>query len=219
MSQHQWLDWCQIEAVVSDNANIYGKPNFDEFKDHRHDQSIITNLVIKNNIKLFNPKSKSLNGSRDFNLAGCKINILQDSKLEIWQQAFPDCVISNQKTNLDTKPSNEEFTAVFANNCNQEDELPKILTTSYESLLPGGILFMGPFNGKKAKHGKLNASFNELIQWIFINQCFPPNLSIAPNQSPNAITLGNAHNPFIMTQGVDKNYVILRKPHMNLSLL
>jgi len=44
-------------------------------------------------------------------------------------------------------------------------------------------------------------------------------LSIAPNQSPNAITLGNAHNPFIMTQGVDKNYVILRKPHMNLSLL
>lgn len=64
----EWLKWCLQEAIVSDNANIYGLPNFDEFKDHRHDQSIITNLVIKHKLKLFGPREQSMSGYRDFNL-------------------------------------------------------------------------------------------------------------------------------------------------------
>jgi len=151
--------------------------------------------------------------------AGVKINILQNSEHKTWQQAFPDCVITSHKARPKKQSIDEEFTAVFANNCEEADKLEEILTTSYESLLPGGILFMGPYKGEKSKQGKLNASFSELVQWIFINQCFPPNLSSTKNQLPNAITLGNAHNPFIFDQGTDKNYVILRKPHMNLSLL
>ena len=258
----QWLQWCQVEAIISDEVNIYGKPNFDEFVDHRHDQSILTNLVIKNNVKLFNSPSQSLNGSRDFNLnirhmaldnllatkvkqlnalfkpnsifpaflhqalqlwllpeikTNSKISVQQQSQLKIYQQAFPDCIV----TSHDPKQEKikEEFIAVFVNDCEQTNQLATILAERYDSLLPGGILFMGPFNGEKAKLGKLNASFNELIQWIFINQRFPSGLSTEQNQLPNAITVGNAKNPLILNQNSDKNYVILRKPHMNLSLL
>ena len=258
----QWLYWCQVEAIVNDDTNIYGKPNFDEFKDHRHDQSILTNLVIKHNIKLFNPQSKSLNGSRDFNLnirhmalanllatkakqldilfrpvavlpaslhqalqlwllpdikTNSKISVQQQSQLKIWHQAFPDCIVTSH--NPKQEKIKEEFTAVFVNDCKQTDQLTKILVERYDSLLPGGLLVMGPFDGKRTKQGKLNASFNELIQWIFINQRFPSGLSTKQNQLPNAITVGNAQNPLIFNQNNNKNYVILRKPHMNLSHL
>ena len=64
----QWLKWCQVAAIITDDANIYGKPNFDEFRDHRHDQAIMTNLVIKNNIELFGPRETTMSGFRDFNL-------------------------------------------------------------------------------------------------------------------------------------------------------
>ena len=44
----EWMRWCQNENVVRcDLENICGKANFEGFKEHRWDQSVITNLSIK----------------------------------------------------------------------------------------------------------------------------------------------------------------------------
>lgn len=64
----EWLRWCCDEKVISDNKNILGKPNSDKFRDHRHDQAIMSNLVVKKGIKPYGPKKKSLNGYRNINL-------------------------------------------------------------------------------------------------------------------------------------------------------
>jgi hypothetical protein len=44
------LQLCQMYQVISDSPSIMGKNDI-TFKDHRHDQSIFTNLCIKYNIK------------------------------------------------------------------------------------------------------------------------------------------------------------------------
>jgi len=44
----EWLSYCMIPNIINDN---YESINHSSFIDHRHDQSILTNLVIKNNIK------------------------------------------------------------------------------------------------------------------------------------------------------------------------
>ena len=63
----EWLKYCLVNALISDQKNIYGKPNFPEFRDHRHDQSILTNLVIKNNISVYGSPNKTIGGHRNFN--------------------------------------------------------------------------------------------------------------------------------------------------------
>lgn len=50
----EWLQNCQNENIITDLPNICGKPNFDGFKDHRHDQSILTNLFLKYDINPIN---------------------------------------------------------------------------------------------------------------------------------------------------------------------
>jgi len=257
----QWLHWCQIQAVVSDNVNIYGKPNFPEFRDHRHDQSIVTNLVIKNNITLFGSKDKSLDGYRDFNLIirymalntslknevsrfetlfntekpllphylnkalqlwllpeltqKSMIKVCSRKNINRWQYAFKNHEVEFDET---ISSQSKKYTAVFINDCKDSENLESQLVNGYESLVPGGTLVMGPFKGKKVKVGKLNGSFSELVQWIFINQQFPQHLSNAQNQTRNAITLGNANNPYIINVDEHKNYIILRKPLMNVSV-
>ena len=46
----EWLEWCKDERCVSDIPNQCGMSNYEGFKDHRHDQSIITLLQIKYNL-------------------------------------------------------------------------------------------------------------------------------------------------------------------------
>jgi hypothetical protein len=41
----QWLRWCRDPRVLTDQPNVCGLPNFPEFVDHRHDQSVLTNLT------------------------------------------------------------------------------------------------------------------------------------------------------------------------------
>ena len=50
----EWLKFSLDKNIVTDLANICGKSNFKDFIDHRHDQSILTNLCTKYNIKLQN---------------------------------------------------------------------------------------------------------------------------------------------------------------------
>lgn len=56
----EWLKYCKNENVVTDVPNICGLPNFPTFQDHRHDQSILTNLFIKHNIKPYNEYYENL---------------------------------------------------------------------------------------------------------------------------------------------------------------
>ena len=50
---NEWLFWCKNLNVITDEPNICKLPNLNEFQDHRHDQSVLTNLVIKNNLPFF----------------------------------------------------------------------------------------------------------------------------------------------------------------------
>jgi len=50
---NEWLRYMRDPRVVTDDANLCGKPNFLEFKDHRHDQSVLSILRVKYNFELF----------------------------------------------------------------------------------------------------------------------------------------------------------------------
>lgn len=51
----EWLKYCLDERIASHlKPNTCGLPNLPGFFEHRHDQSIFTNLAIKYNIKTFN---------------------------------------------------------------------------------------------------------------------------------------------------------------------
>jgi len=41
----QWLDECQDDRILTDRPNTLGQPNFPGFRDHRHDQAAITNVM------------------------------------------------------------------------------------------------------------------------------------------------------------------------------
>lgn len=47
----EYKKWCSDDRVISDDPNTT-LPNLNEFKDHRHDQSILTNLAVKHKISL-----------------------------------------------------------------------------------------------------------------------------------------------------------------------
>lgn len=48
----KWLEYCKDENIVTDMPNVYGN-NFPDFIDHRHDQSILTNLFVDFGCKEF----------------------------------------------------------------------------------------------------------------------------------------------------------------------
>jgi hypothetical protein len=51
----EWLHFCKMPSLITDTPNTCGKDNLPGFKDHRHDQSILTNLVLKTNPNISNP--------------------------------------------------------------------------------------------------------------------------------------------------------------------
>lgn len=48
----EWLEYCKDRRIVSDDENVCGKENFPSFKEHRRDQSIITNLAVKHGLSV-----------------------------------------------------------------------------------------------------------------------------------------------------------------------
>ncbi len=54
----EWLHFAEDERILSDQENVCGLSNIEGFKDHRHDQSILTNLSIKYNLELFRDPSQ-----------------------------------------------------------------------------------------------------------------------------------------------------------------
>lgn len=43
----EWLSYCSDFRISTDSKNEYELDNFDGFIDHRHDQSVLTNLAVK----------------------------------------------------------------------------------------------------------------------------------------------------------------------------
>jgi len=60
----KYLKWCCNEDVLTDKPNTCGLPNLPEFKDHRHDQSVLTILAKHNDIKLHADPSEYGNNHR-----------------------------------------------------------------------------------------------------------------------------------------------------------
>lgn len=48
----EWLRYCCDERIVSDIPNEYGD-NLPDFKDHRHDQSVLSLLAVKHDIEIY----------------------------------------------------------------------------------------------------------------------------------------------------------------------
>ena len=47
---NEYIKYCTDERIVTDIPNQCGLPNLPEFKDHRHDQSVISNMQVKHGL-------------------------------------------------------------------------------------------------------------------------------------------------------------------------
>jgi len=54
----EWLTYVQDSRAVTDDANVLGKRNYDDFIDHRHDQSILGLLSKKWNLTCYTDPSQ-----------------------------------------------------------------------------------------------------------------------------------------------------------------
>jgi hypothetical protein len=43
----EWLEYCKDARILTDSKNACGLEDYYSFKDHRHDQSILSNIVIR----------------------------------------------------------------------------------------------------------------------------------------------------------------------------
>lgn len=54
------LHFCTLGRMITDDANVYGKPNLPDFIEHRHDQSIFSLLAHKHRKRIFADPSQFL---------------------------------------------------------------------------------------------------------------------------------------------------------------
>lgn len=47
----RWMDWCAQPRLISDDRGHSGSPELPDFKDHRHDQSLLTLCCLERGIK------------------------------------------------------------------------------------------------------------------------------------------------------------------------
>jgi hypothetical protein len=50
---HEYLFFCKNKYIVSDYESVFGT-EYEQWELHRHDQSILTNLIVKNNLSFSN---------------------------------------------------------------------------------------------------------------------------------------------------------------------
>ncbi len=63
----EWLEFCRDPAILTDQDNTSGLSDFSGFHEHRHDQSVLTNLCIKRNIKAYGSPTQPILLHRDLN--------------------------------------------------------------------------------------------------------------------------------------------------------
>jgi hypothetical protein len=54
----EYLTYLVDPRIVTDDPNVCGQPNFNEFVDHRHDQSVLSLMCIKKGCELFKSPSQ-----------------------------------------------------------------------------------------------------------------------------------------------------------------
>lgn len=54
----KWLFYCQNVSILTDSPNISGKPNLPQFRDHRHDQSVLSHLALKQGLTIHRDPSQ-----------------------------------------------------------------------------------------------------------------------------------------------------------------
>ena len=54
----EWLLWCCQRHLLTDDPNVCGRPNLPDFIDHRHDQSLLSLLAIREGLELFRHPSQ-----------------------------------------------------------------------------------------------------------------------------------------------------------------
>jgi hypothetical protein len=59
-----WLAYCCHANLIADSPNELGLPNFPDFVDHRHDQSILSLLVARRELQLFRHPSQTGNHAK-----------------------------------------------------------------------------------------------------------------------------------------------------------
>jgi len=64
----EWLTFCQDYRILTDSPNECGLENFQNFFDHRHDQSVLSLLARKHKITLDIDPSQYGNDRRDINM-------------------------------------------------------------------------------------------------------------------------------------------------------
>jgi hypothetical protein len=80
----EWLQYAQDERILTDIDNELGFPNYQNFVEHRHDQSIFSLLIKKYKLKAYRDPSQFGNNYRDLYL---------DSK-------YPQILISTRQMNI-----------------------------------------------------------------------------------------------------------------------
>lgn len=48
----EWLNYCCDRRIISDDPNVSGKENFSTFKNHRWDQSVLTNIAVRRGLSV-----------------------------------------------------------------------------------------------------------------------------------------------------------------------
>ena len=89
----EWLKWCTTPGVITDEVALSHIDNFPDFVDHRHDQSVITNLLIKHGIKCYGDPRVALPGPKDINnlvdtMMGKEASVLLRNLGRTVEQAF-----------------------------------------------------------------------------------------------------------------------------------
>lgn len=54
----EWLHYCTDERILTDIPNRCGLDNYTEFKDHRHDQSVLSLLAVRHGVETFRDPSQ-----------------------------------------------------------------------------------------------------------------------------------------------------------------
>lgn len=61
----RWLRFLRDPRIIMDGTNMCGKPNFPEFRDHRHDQSVLSLLIVKENMELYRDPTQYGNSEKE----------------------------------------------------------------------------------------------------------------------------------------------------------
>jgi hypothetical protein len=72
-----WLGYCRDRRIISDDNNICGFDNYDGFIQHRHDQSILTLLCIRENLKAIGSATEIMEKSKEISVVINQLNGLK----------------------------------------------------------------------------------------------------------------------------------------------